>query len=206
MVVHWYSDLIVPGSQYSHIYRKQKPPGRCRLNGALPNNIDDCRKTRLSDAVRTWQVCKVVQTYKAQSCIFMREVIVQSIDRICNNILRLSSVFWLLTVDSCWYSFLIARTMPSLYSRLHWFVCPYFNAMTTMLMIALSWSHHAPGDNMPCIPVSYRVHTSEVLKHYAADKNQAIQRMISCQTMCQMKLELRHLAIHWASRWNNYES
>ena len=53
-----------------------------------------------------------------------------------------------------------------------------------MLMIELSWSRHAPSDNMPRIPVGYRVHAAEVLKRYAPDKNQAIQCMISCQTMC----------------------
>jgi len=67
--------------------------------------------------------------------------------------------------------------------------------MTTMLMIALLRSRQAPGDNKPRIPVGYRAHAGEVLKRYAPDKNQAIQCMVSCQTMCQMKLELRHLAI-----------
>jgi len=85
--------------------------------------------------------------------------------------------------------------MPSLYSRLQGFVRPYFDAMTTMLMIALSRSRHAPGDNTPRFPVGYRAHAAEVLKRYTLDKNQAIQCMVSCQTMCQMKLELRHLAI-----------
>ena len=94
--------------------------------------------------------------------------------------------------------------MPSLYSRLRGFVRPYFNAMTTMLMIALSRSGHAPSDNTPCIPLGYRAHAAEVLKQYVPDKNQAIQLMVSCQTMCQMKLELRHLTILWAISWNNY--
>jgi len=60
-------------------------------------------------------------------------------------------------------------------------------------MIALSQSHHATGDNLPHIPVRYHVHAGEVLKCYAPDKNQAIHRMISYQTMCHIKLELRHL-------------
>ena len=68
--------------------------------------------------------------------------------------------------------------------------------MTTVLMIPLLWSCHAPSDNMPPIPAGYRIHADEVLKRFAPDKNQVIHRMISCQTMCQMKLELRHLAIH----------
>jgi len=86
--------------------------------------------------------------------------------------------------------------MASIYSRLRGFVRPYFEAMATMLMIALSRSHHAPGDITPCLPVGYRAHAAEVLNCYAPDKNKAIQCMVSCQTMCQMKLELRHLAIH----------
>jgi len=85
--------------------------------------------------------------------------------------------------------------MPSSYSRLRGFVCPYFDATTIMLMIALSRSRLAPSDKMPCIPVGYSVHAAEVSKGFTPDKNQAIQCMILCQTMCQMKLELRHLAI-----------
>jgi len=57
---------------------------------------------------------------------------------------------------------LIAGTMSSLYSCLRGFVHPYFDTMTAKLMIALSLSphesNHAPGDNMLCIPVGYRVH------------------------------------------------
>jgi len=63
-------------------------------------------------------------------------------------------------------------------------------------MIVLSRSRHMPGDNFPCIPVGYRVHAGEVLKRYAPDKNRATHRMMSYQTVCQMKLELRHLIIH----------
>ena len=68
--------------------------------------------------------------------------------------------------------------------------------MTTMLMIALPQSRHAPGDNIPRIPVGYHVHAGKILECYAPDKNQAIHRMISCQTMCLMKLELRNHAVH----------
>jgi len=85
--------------------------------------------------------------------------------------------------------------MPSLYSRLREFVRPDFDTMTTLLLISLSRSRHVPGDNLPRIPVGYRAHAAEVLKRYAPDKNQAMQYMVSCQTICQMKLELRHLAI-----------
>jgi len=57
---------------------------------------------------------------------------------------------------------LIAGTMSSLYSRLQRLVHPFFDAMTTLLMIALSRSRHAtkhaPGDKVPCIPIGYRVH------------------------------------------------
>jgi len=78
------------------------------------------------------------------------------------------------------------------------------------VVIALSRSHHAPGNVTPGnvtpgnvtpgnvtphIPVGYQVHVDEVLKRYTPDKDQAIHRMISCQTMYPMKLELRHLAI-----------
>jgi len=68
--------------------------------------------------------------------------------------------------------------------------------MTIVLMVGFLRSRHVPGDIMPRIPVAYRVHADEVLKCFAPDKNQAIHHMISCQTMCQMKLELRHLTIH----------
>jgi len=50
--------------------------------------------------------------------------------------------------------------------------------MTTMLMIALLRSRHAPVDNTPHLPVGYRAHAAEVLKHYTPDKNQAIQCMV----------------------------
>jgi hypothetical protein len=55
---------------------------------------------------------------------------------------------------------------------------------------------YMPGDNWPRIPVGCHVQVDEVLRCYASEKNQAIHRVISCQTMCQMRLELRHLAMH----------
>ena len=70
--------------------------------------------------------------------------------------------------------------MPSLYSCHGGFVHQDFDAITSMLLIALSWSRNAPGDNMLHIPVGHRVDADKVLKHYAADKNQAIHCMISC--------------------------
>jgi hypothetical protein len=85
--------------------------------------------------------------------------------------------------------------MPSLYTCLEGLLPRYFDTITTMLMIALLRSHHAPDDNTPRIPVGYRAHATEVLKHYPPDNNQAIQCTVSCQTMCQMKLELGHLAM-----------
>jgi len=94
--------------------------------------------------------------------------------------------------------------MRSLYTRLRGFVRPYCDAMTTMLIVALSQSCHVPGDNTPCFPVGSCPHAAEVLNNHAPDKNQAIQRMVSCQTMCLMKLELRHLAILWASSRNSF--
>jgi hypothetical protein len=91
---------------------------------------------------------------------------------------------------------LIARAMPSLYRCLRGSIHPYFDAMTPMLMIAFSQSHSVPSDNMPCMPVGYHVHTGEVLKYCAPDNNQTIHRMISCQTLCQIELELRYLAMY----------
>jgi len=85
--------------------------------------------------------------------------------------------------------------MPSLYSCLRRFVSPFFDTMTTLLIVELSRSRHAARDNSPPIPVGYRAHAAEVLKRYAPDKNQAIQCTVSCQTTCQMKLELKYLAI-----------
>jgi len=71
--------------------------------------------------------------------------------------------------------------------------------MTTLLIIVLSWYvmpfQHASNNNLPRIPIDYRVHVDEIIKPYAPDKNQAIHRMISWRTMCQLELELRHLAI-----------
>jgi hypothetical protein len=54
-------------------------------------------------------------------------------------------------------------------------------------MTALLRSRHAPSDNMLHIPVGYHVHAAKVLKCYAPDMNQAIQCMISYQTLCKMK-------------------
>jgi len=62
-------------------------------------------------------------------------------------------------------------------------------------MMALLRSSHASGDCTPHVPVGYPAHAAEVLQRYAPDKNLAIQCMVTFQTVCQMKLELRHLAI-----------
>jgi hypothetical protein len=48
---------------------------------------------------------------------------------------------------------------------------------------------------MPRIPVGISLHADVVLKQYAPDKNQAIYRMMSCQRMGQLKLNLRQLTI-----------
>jgi len=85
--------------------------------------------------------------------------------------------------------------MPSLYSRLREFVRPDFDTIPTLLMLALSRSRHVPGDHTPRIQVGDCAHAAEVLKRYAPDKNQAMQCTVSCQTIFQMKLELRRLAI-----------
>jgi len=76
MVMRWYWDTSAPGTRYSCTRRKEKPPSRCGLNGALPIEKEDCRKTQLSVAVLIRQVYNDVQVYKAQSQVFMREWIV----------------------------------------------------------------------------------------------------------------------------------
>jgi hypothetical protein len=149
-------------------------------------------------AVRTPVDLVVGQADVAQSRVDSRGVIMV-IDRIRNNISRSSSVFWLLTVD-CWlHSLFICGILPYLYSCLRGPVHPFFNTITTLLMIALSRSRHAPSDNMPCIPVGYCVHGDEVVNQYCSDNNQAIVRMISCLTKCQIDLELRQLEMRLVS-------
>jgi len=67
--------------------------------------------------------------------------------------------------------------------------------MNTIVMIALSRSYRAPGDNLPRVLIGYRVHVDEVLKRYSIDRIQVIHCIISYQTMCPRKLELKHRAI-----------
>jgi len=74
-VVRRCSDISPAGIRYSRTCRKEKPPGRCGLNSAYQIEKEHCRKTRLCVAVHTLQVFNGVQAYKAQSGVFMREVI-----------------------------------------------------------------------------------------------------------------------------------
>ena len=59
------SDIVAPCTRYSRTHRNVKPPGRCGLNRPLPIEKEDSRKTWLSVAVHTRQVCNDVQAYKA---------------------------------------------------------------------------------------------------------------------------------------------
>ena len=122
------------------------------------------------------------------------------VDRIPNDILRSSSVFWLLTADCC------LNLYVSLLEQCNIFIVVFkdYFAHTSMLWLHYSWHWyrgdimpfpHVPGDNLPCIPVRYCVHVDEVCKHYAPDKNQATHRMISSAKICQMQLELSHHTI-----------
>jgi hypothetical protein len=74
--------------------------------------------------------------------------------------------------------------MPSLYSRHGVFVCPDFDVMTSVVMIALLRVCPAPGESKPCIPVRYRAYEVEELQRYTTDKNQAFHCMMSWQTTC----------------------
>jgi len=76
MVVRWWWDIPVPGNWYSQVHRNEKPPGKCGLNGTLPNEQEDRRNTQQSVAVHTRQVYNDVEAYKGQSQAFMRAVIV----------------------------------------------------------------------------------------------------------------------------------
>ena len=97
--------------------------------------------------------------------------------------------------------------MSSIYSCRREFVRPYFDTMTFVLMIGLSQWHlttyYVPGDNLPRFLIGHCVHACEILKRYTPDQNQAMHCTISCQTMRQTELELRHLAIRSLSSWNN---
>jgi len=71
--------------------------------------------------------------------------------------------------------------------------------MTTELMIALLQSRYTISDyawiSLATLPSGLSCSCNVVSKRYAPNKNQAIHRMISCQTICQMELVLRHLTI-----------
>ena len=99
MVVRRCSDTSTTGNRYFRVDRNEKPLGRCGLNVLLPTEKANLRITRQRVAERIRIVSSVVQTYTAWSRRWMRDEMVYSkVDRILNNILRSSSVFWLLTV------------------------------------------------------------------------------------------------------------
>jgi len=72
----------------------------------------------------------------------------------------------------------MAGAMQSLCSHLRKCVSRFFHSMSIVLVLALSRSCRAPVDYMLCIPVEYRFHADELIKHCAPDKNQAILRII----------------------------
>jgi len=106
MVMRRCSNTSTPGNRYSRVRRNEKPLGRCALNRPLPSDKADLRMTRLLVVERIRIVSNVDQTCVVWSRRWIRVAIVIRffffiIDRILNNILRSSSVFWLLTVDNC---------------------------------------------------------------------------------------------------------
>jgi hypothetical protein len=60
-------------------------------------------------------------------------------------------------------------------------------------MIPLLSSCHGPRQNMPCILEHECLPAFVVLKHYAPDKKQAINRMRLCLTLYSMRHELGHI-------------
>jgi len=142
-------------------------------------------------------MCNDDQAYCAQSPLFVREVIFNEYRY--NSELCFKIVFGVLIVD--WELLLesllfIDRAMPFRYSQLRGLDSQLLHTMTTMPMIAESQSQHASSDNRPRIPLGYCIHPGEVFKWLVPEKNQAIHWMISCQSECLRKLELRYLAIH----------
>jgi len=85
------------------------------------------------------------------------------IDGIVSNILRLSSVFWMLTVDcslSLFFSLpeqyhLFIVVFEGLYTHtsMRWLQC-FMKAVSR----SLHATNHAPGDKVPRIPIRYHVH------------------------------------------------
>jgi len=156
MVARRCSSISAPGSHYLRVRRNDKPLGRCGLNDALPNCIENCQKSRQLGAVRTRTVLTCDQAYKAWSQRWITEAIFESviciIDRILNNSLRLSSV---LCVE-CFS--LLVPSIPSLR-------CCLFIA-TSQALTPSCYNHERP--------YRYRVYIcNAVLKHYTPD-NQAI--------------------------------
>ena len=99
---------------------------------------------------------------------------------------------------------LIVGMTPPLYSWLRGFVRPYFDTITTSILIALSRSRLRMRPVISAtLPNWLSCSCNVVSKHYAPDKNQAIHRMISCHTVPQTKLKLRHLTTRFCdSSWN----
>jgi len=81
---------------------------------------------------------------------------------------------------------LIVGTSPSLYSCLRGSVRPYFDTMTTSILIAFSRPRlRMRPVRSATLPNWLSCSCNVVSKHYAPDKNQAIHRMISCHTVPQ---------------------
>ena len=74
-------DISPPGTRYSLTDRSAKKQSRCGLNGALRIWIVRFQNSRQPSVVRIRQVCIDVQAYMAQSCVCMKEVILNT--KIC---------------------------------------------------------------------------------------------------------------------------
>ena len=158
MVPRRCSSISAPGIQYLRVRRDEKPLFRCGLNDALPNCKEDCRNSRQHVAVHTRTVLTSDQAYQAWSRRWIMEAIFECviwiIERILNNIVRLSSV---LCVDC------FSPLIPLIPSR----QCCLFMATSQAL---------TPGCYNHERPYRYRVYICNVvLKHYTPD-NQAIHR------------------------------
>jgi len=139
--MRWCSVISEPGSRYLRVCRNEKPPCNYGLNAALRHCAEDCRKSWQLVAVRTQIRCICVNAYKSWSRRWIRvvKVIVNVlIKRILDNILRSSSVFWMLTVD-CGLSLFL-----SLPGQCHLFivVIEVVYAYTSTLWLQSSWERY----------------------------------------------------------------
>jgi len=71
-----------------------------------------------------------------------------------------------------------------LYRRLGGFVHPYFDVITTSILIAVLQSRHRMRPVISATLPNWLLCSCNVVsKRYAPDENQAIRRMISCHTL-----------------------